>query len=76
MLKALGGLKGAILNILKGTALNISKTSCKKHYVIYSAREFKGALSNVSLKDYRRGVALMSLYGYEGNYLGSPGLDL
>ena len=76
MLKALGGLKGAALNILKGAALNMSKTSCKKHYVIYSAREFKGASSNVSLKGYRRGIVLMSLYSYEGNYLGSPSLDL
>ena len=76
ILKALGGLKGAALNILKGTALNISKTLYKKHYVIYSAREFKGALSNMSLKGYRRGVILISLYGYKGNYLGSPSPDL
>jgi len=76
ILKAPGGLKGAALNTLKGAALNMSKTSYKKHCVIYSAREFKGALSNISLKGYRRGVALMSLYGCEGNCLGSPGLDL
>ena len=76
MLKALGGLKGAALNILKGAALNISKTSYKKHCVICSAREFEGALSNMLLKCYRRGVALISLYGCEGNCSGSPGLDL
>jgi hypothetical protein len=76
ILKALVGLKGAALNILKGAALNISKTLCEKHCVIYLAREFKGASFNMSLKDYRRGVVLMSLYSYEGNSLGSPGLDL
>jgi len=76
ILKALGGLKGAALNILKGTALNMSKTSCEKHYVIYSAREFKGASSNILLKGCRRGVALMSLHGGKGNCLGSPGPDL
>ena len=76
MSKALGGLKGATLNILKGAALNILKTSYKKHCVICLAREFKGALSNISLKGYRRGIALMSLYSGEGNYLGSPSPDL
>jgi len=54
----------------------MSKTLYKKHYVICLAREFKGALSNMLLKGYRRGVVLMSLYSYKGNYLGSPSLDL
>jgi hypothetical protein len=76
MSKAPGGLKGAVLNILKGAALNMSKTSCEKRCVICSAREFEGALSNVLLKGCRRGVALMSLYSCKGNCLGSPGLDL
>ena len=76
ILKALGGSKGAILNILKGVALNISKTLCEKHCVIYLAREFEGALFNILLKGYKRGVVLMFLYNYKGNYLGSFGLDL
>ena len=54
----------------------MSKTLYKKHYVICSVREFKGTLSNVLLKGYRRDIVLMSLYSYKGNYLGSPGLDL
>ena len=76
MLKALGGLKGAILNILKGAALNISKTLYEKHCIIYLVREFKSVLSNILLKGCRRGVVLMSLYSYKGNCLGSPSLDL
>jgi hypothetical protein len=74
--KVLKGLKGAALNILKGAALNISKTLCEKHCIIYSAREFKGILSNILLKGYKRGVALISLYSYKGNYSGSPSPDL
>jgi hypothetical protein len=54
----------------------MSKTLCEKHCVIYLAREFKGTLFNMSLKDYRRGIVLISLYSYEGNSLGSPSLDL
>jgi hypothetical protein len=76
ILKVLGGLKGAILNILKSAVLNISKTLCEKHCVIYLVRKFKGILSNISLKGYKRGVVLISLYSYEGNCLSSPGLDL
>ena len=75
ILKSLGGLKGAALNILKGAVLNISKTLYKKYCVICSVREFKGISSNMSLKGYKRGVVLMSLYSYKGNYLGSPGPD-
>jgi hypothetical protein len=76
MLKVLGGLKGAALNILKGAVLNISKTLYKKHCVIYLVREFKGISSNISLKGCGRGVILISLYSCEGNCLGSPGPDL
>jgi hypothetical protein len=76
MSKVLRGLKGAALNILKSAVLNIFKTLYKKHCIICLIREFKGILSNISLKGCKRGIILISLYSYKGNYLGSPGLDL